>query len=162
MIKYAIITDNKNGRVEIGDGTNIDYYISTGMTEMNVDKSEVDGNWYLYDKCPHYSEEEKEQKELERVSHLKCTKRVLVLILEQLDKDYFKDIEPLINNNRQAKLEWDLCVELERSNPLLDILGAELSISHATIDKIFKYANGEIGKEDFDETDIVKGGIANG
>ena len=53
-------------------------------------------------------------------------------------------------------------MELKRSNPLLDILGAELGISPTTTDKIFKYANGEIGKEDFDETDIVKGGIANG
>ena len=53
-------------------------------------------------------------------------------------------------------------MELERSNPLLDILGAQLGISSTTIDKIFKYANGEIGKEDFDETDMVKGGIANG
>ena len=59
-------------------------------------------------------------------------------------------------------MEWDLCVELERSNPLLDILGAQLGLTPTTIDKIFKYANGEIGKEDFDETDIVKGGIANG
>ena len=70
-----------------------------------------------------YTEEEKEQQERERVSHLKCTKRVFVLILEELGKDYFKDIEPLINNNRQAKLEWELCVELERSNPLLNVIG---------------------------------------
>ena len=88
-------------------------------------------------------EEYLNQKEKERISHLQCTKRVLVLILEQLGKDYFNDIEPLINNNRQAKLEWELCVELERSNPLLDIIGAQLDISPEQIDEIFKYANGE-------------------
>ncbi len=143
MIKYAIITDEITGRVEIGDGTNTEYYQSIGMIEMNVDKSEVDDNWYLFDKCPHYSEKEKKRREAERISHLKCTKRVLVLILEQLGKDYFKDIEPLINNNRQAKLEWELCVELERANPLLDIIGAQLDISPAQINEIFKYANGE-------------------
>ena len=87
--------------------------------------------------------QEKEEQERGRISHLKCTKRVLVLILEQLGKDYFKDIEPLINNNRQAKLEWELCVELERCNPLLDVIGAQLDISPAQIDEIFKYANGE-------------------
>lgn len=91
-----------------------------------------------------YTEEEKEQQEAERISHLKCTKRVLVLILEQLGLDYFEQIEPLINANRQAKLEWELCVELERCNPLLDIMGAELGISPQQIDAIFKYANGEI------------------
>ena len=92
---------------------------------------------------PNYAQEEA-QKEAERISHLKCTKRVLVLILEQLGLDYFEQIEPLINSNRQAKLEWELCVELERSNPLLNIIGAELGISPQQIDQVFKYANGEV------------------
>ena len=108
-----------------------------------------------------YTEEEKEQQERIRISHLHCTKRVLALILQQLGVHYSR-LKALIDSNEQAQLEWDLCVELERSNPLLDILGAELGISSKTIDKIFKYANGEIGKEDFDETDIVKGGAVNG
>lgn len=89
-------------------------------------------------------EQEQAAKEAERISHLKCTKRVLVLILEQLGFDYFEQIEPLINENRQAKLEWELCVELERSNPLLDLMGVQLNILPAQIDNIFKYANGEI------------------
>ena len=109
---------------------------------------------------PNY-EKEKEEKEKERVSNLRCTKRVLALILKELGVSY-ANLQTLIATNEQAQLEWDLCVELERSNPLLDILGAELGLAPTTIDKIFKYANGEIGKEDFDETDIVKGGIANG
>lgn len=92
---------------------------------------------------PNYDKEEAE-KELERISHLKCTKRVLILILEQLGFDYFEQIEPLINANRQAKLEWELCVELERCNPLLDAIGAELHITPTQIDQIFKYANGEV------------------
>lgn len=101
------------------------------------------------------------QRELDRVSNLHCTKRVLALILKELGVSY-ANLQALIATNEDAQLEWDLCVELERSNPLLDVLGAELGISSTTIDKIFKYANGEISKEDFDETDIVKGGIANG
>lgn len=92
---------------------------------------------------PDYEHEE-EEKEKERISHLTCTKRVLVLILEQLGLDYFQQIEPLINSNRQAKLEWELCVELERSNPLLNVVGQELGISPEQIDQIFKYANGEV------------------
>ena len=92
---------------------------------------------------PDYEAEEA-QKEAERISHLKCTKRVLVLILEQLGFDYFEQIEPLINSNRQAKLEWELCVELERNNPLLNVIGAELGISPQQIDQVFKYANGEV------------------
>lgn len=109
---------------------------------------------------PNY-EKELEEKEKEHINSLRCTKRVLALVLKELGVSY-ANLQALIATNEDAQLEWELCVELERSNPLLDILGAELGISPTTIDKIFKYANGEIGKEDFDETDIVKGGIANG
>ena len=108
-----------------------------------------------------YTEEEKETIELDRISNLRCTKRVLALVLKELGVSY-ANLQTLIATNEDAQLEWDLCVELERSNPLLDILGAQLGLSPTTIDKIFKYANGEIDKEDFDETDIVKGGTANG
>ena len=101
------------------------------------------------------------QREIDRVANLRCTKRVLALILKELGVSY-ANLQALIATNEDAQLEWDLCVELERSNPLLDILGAQLGLTPTTIDKIFKYANGEIDKEDFDETDIVKGGIANG
>lgn len=91
---------------------------------------------------PNY-EVEKAQKEAERVGNLKCTKRVFVLILEKMGLDYFEQIEPLINNNRQAKLEWELCVELERSNKLLDILATELGVTSRQLDLLFQYANGE-------------------
>ena len=84
-----------------------------------------------------------EQKERERIDNLRCTKRVFVLMLEKMGLDYFEQIEPLINNNRQAKLEWELCVELERSNKLLDILATELGVTSLQLDKLFQYANGE-------------------
>ena len=97
---------------------------------------------------PNY-EKEQAEKERERISHLTCTKRVFVLMLEQLGLDYFEQIEPLINANRQARLEWSLCVELERSNPLLDAIGGELGITPEQLDNLFKYANGEITQKEF-------------
>lgn len=105
-------------------------------------------NYYTYSEGaiilnPNYEQEEV-AKEAERVSHLKCTKRVLALILQQLGFDYFTQIKPMIESNSQAALEWELCIELERCNPLLDIFGQQLGISPAQIDAIFKYANGEI------------------
>lgn len=90
-----------------------------------------------------YTDEEKAEKEKERISHLHCTKRVLALILQQLGISY-NQLKELIATNEQAQLEWDLCVELERSNPLLDIMGAQLGITSEQLDNIFKYANGEI------------------
>lgn len=85
----------------------------------------------------------KEEEEKERISHLKCTKRVLALMLQQLGISYNK-LKQLIATNEQAQLEWDLCVELERCNPLLDIMGAQLRLSPEQIDIMFKYANGEV------------------
>lgn len=90
-----------------------------------------------------YTEAELELKERERISNLKCTKRVFVLMLEKMGLDYFEQILPLIESNRQAKLEWELCVELERSNPLLDVLAKELGVTSSQLDKLFQYANGE-------------------
>lgn len=85
----------------------------------------------------------KETEEKERISHLRCTKRVLALILEQLGITY-SQLKSFIDSNSQAQLEWDLCVELERNNPLLDLVGAELGLTPTDIDNIFRYANGEI------------------
>ena len=83
------------------------------------------------------------KREKERIAKLKCTKRVFILMLEKMGLAYFEQIEPLINNNRQAKLEWELCVELERSNNLLDILATELGVTSRQLDLLFQYANGE-------------------
>ena len=97
---------------------------------------------------PDYEHEE-EEKEKERVANLTCTKRVFVLMLEQLGFDYFEQIEPLIEANRQAKLEWALCVELQRKNPLLDVVASEIGVTSKQLDDLFKYANGEITQQEF-------------
>lgn len=97
---------------------------------------------------PNY-EEQKAARERKRIDNLQCTKRVFVLMLEQLGLDYYEQILPLIKANRQAQLEWDLCVELQRKNPLLNVMGAQLEITPEQIDNLFKYANGEITQEEF-------------
>jgi hypothetical protein len=87
----------------------------------------------------------KEAEEKEHISHLKCTKRVLALMLQQIGISYTR-LKNLIATNEQAQLEWELCVELERSNPLLDIIGQQLGITPEQLDIMFKYANGEVDK----------------
>jgi hypothetical protein len=96
-----------------------------------------------------YTEDEKREQEQERIGNLQCTKRVFVLMLEQLGLDYFTQLEPVINANRQAKLEWELCVELQRKNPLLDQLALQFGITSKQLDDLFKFANGEITQEEF-------------
>ena len=98
---------------------------------------------------PNY-EAEQAAKEAERVSKLTCTKRVFALMLQELGITYTM-LKELIATNELAQLEWDLCVELERGNPLLDIMASQLGITSEQLDGLFKYANGEISLEQFRE-----------
>ncbi len=163
MTYYANI--NSKSEIESFDVATMikDKYGSPNVRNIEVSMSiyetakKYGANYYIVDnnkivENPNY-EKEKQAEEDERISHLKCTKRVFVLMLEQSGLDYFEQIEPLINSNRQAKLEWELCVELERSNPLLDVIGAELGVSHNQLNKLFQYANGEISLEEFKNND---------
>lgn len=51
MIKYARIVDTQAGTVDVGAGTNTEFYKSIGMTEMDVEQS-YDGQWYLMGYAP--------------------------------------------------------------------------------------------------------------
>lgn len=90
------------------------------------------------------TEEEERKKREQYIQTLYCTKRVLALILEQMGFDYFTDIEPRINRNDRARLEWELCVNVERNNPLVAMIGTELGLTKEQIDNIFLYAHGDI------------------
>lgn len=59
MQKYCKILNKKTGLVQIGAGCSDDYYESIGMKLRNVEQSEIDGQWYLSAKCPHYTDAEK-------------------------------------------------------------------------------------------------------
>lgn len=83
-----------------------------------------------------------EEGEKARIASLTCTKRVLALALQQLGISYTK-LKELIATDENAQLEWDLCERLERNNPFIDIMGSKLGLDTATIDKIFRMANGE-------------------
>lgn len=89
------------------------------------------------------------KREKERIGSLKCTKRVFALMLQEVGIDYLTMLKPLIESNPQAQLEWDLCIELERKNPLLDTMAIQMGITPEHLDLIFKYANGELTDEQF-------------
>ena len=59
MKKFCKILDDKTGLVQLGAGCSDEYYISIGMTLKDVEQSEIDFQWYLTNKCPHYTEQEK-------------------------------------------------------------------------------------------------------
>lgn len=95
-----------------------------------------------------YTEEEIAEQEKERIAQLTCTKRVFALMLQEIGITYTM-LKQLIATNEQAQLEWDLCVELQRSNPLLDIMAMQLGITSEQLDGLFRYANGELTIEEF-------------
>lgn len=96
---------------------------------------------------PNY-EAEQAQKERERIAKLTCTKRVFALMLQELGITYTM-LKELIATNEQAQLEWDLSVQLERGNPLLDVMAMQLGITSEQLDGLFRYANGELTIEEF-------------
>lgn len=59
MIKYAKVINEQTGLCEVGIGTNTTFYKSIGMKEQDVSQSDIDGKWYLSDKCPMKSPEDK-------------------------------------------------------------------------------------------------------
>jgi len=87
------------------------------------------------------------QRETERVGNLTCTKRVFALVLQQFGVSY-TSLKELIAQDEQAQLEWDLCVELQRKNPLLDQMASQLSVTSEQLDNLFKFANGEITQDE--------------
>ena len=68
MIRYAKIINEQTGLCVVGIGTNAEFYQSIGMTELDVQQSDIDNSWYLTEKCPMKTDEEKEKEE--RVSRL--------------------------------------------------------------------------------------------
>ena len=141
---YIHIEDNKiisSGETPMGEP-----FISIEVSEELYNSFIEDNDRYIYNGeniivNPDY-ETIKEQKEKERIGKLTMTKRVFALGLQQLGITY-SQLKALIATNEQAQLEWDLCIELQRNNPLLDVMAAQMGITSMQLDNMFKQANGE-------------------
>lgn len=55
MIKYAKIINEETRECEVGIGTNVEFYKSIGMTEIDVEQAS-DGSWYLAGSVPEIPE----------------------------------------------------------------------------------------------------------
>lgn len=125
------------------------------VTNELAEDIKADKSWYkivdgeIVKKTQKEHDDEEAEKERQRIANLTCTKREFILMLEALQLNYFTQIKPAIEANRQAALEWELCERLLRSNELIDQLADGFGISSEQIDALFKYANGEITEEEF-------------
>lgn len=115
MIKYSKIIDNVTGLCSVGLGTDINYYKSIGMVELDVEKSEKDNEWYLAEKCPHYTPSEqyhnreaKFNKEFFNTS-LGYIRRS-VTMADGSHKDFLSDLLPAISMSVQASTPVNILV----------------------------------------------------
>lgn len=108
MIKYAKILNEETGLCDVGLGTDAEYYKSLGMVEMNVDKSDVDDCWYLFDKCPHKTEEQKEEEERQRIANLTMTALDFIGVLQELGLTLVQ-INEYLEEHLELKMQLTYC-----------------------------------------------------
>lgn len=137
MIKFAIVTNEETGLCNVGLGSNAEFYKSLGMTEQEVQQSDVDGCYYLVDKCPMKTDEEKEQEEKKRVAMLKMTPRDFLLAITEMGVDFAK-IKELMTANPQVEIELNYCNFVYRGNALLNQLCGQFGITTTQLDELFK------------------------
>ena len=137
MIKYCQIINEETGLCAVAEGTNIDKYIGMGMVERDVQQSDVDNNWYLADKCPMKTDEQKELEEKERIAKLSLTKREVFLGLYQAKGVTPEMIKAQITDP-MALIEFEYANDYFRGNPLIDAVGAVLGITPEQLDCFFQ------------------------
>ena len=81
-------------------------------------------------------EEEKEIAEQAKIGNLTITKRDFMLAIQDKGITY-EQVKNLVGLNPQAQMEWDLCVVLQRKNPLLDAVAMQVGITPEQLDEIF-------------------------
>lgn len=137
MIKYAKIINKETGLCEVGLGTNTSFYQSIGMVELDVQQSDIDNAWYLAEKCPMKSEEEKAREERERINLLSMTKREMFLGLYQAKGITPEDLKAQILDPA-ALIEFEYANDYYRGNPLIDVIGVQLGFTTEQLDKFFE------------------------
>lgn len=145
MIRYAQLINEETGLCSIGTGTNIEFYKSIGMVELDVKQSDIDNAWYLAEKCPMKSAEKKAKDRRKRLDNLSMTRGDVfeaLILAKGLGK---AQIRAMIE---QAKLDtitkalylnrFDEALEFYRSYPIFDMLGQALGITGEMLDKFFE------------------------
>ena len=91
---YAIIINEETKQVSVGTGTNVEFYRSIGMSEMEVEQA-YDGCWYVKGFAPEKPVEEKEAE----------VRSVRNQCLEQTDKFMIADY-PITDEERELYKQY--------------------------------------------------------
>lgn len=137
MLKYAKIIDKETGLCEVGIGTNSKFYISLGMTKQDVQQSNINNQWYLAEKCPIKTDEQKEQEKSEKLDKLSLTKREVFLALYK-DKGLTPEQIKASITDTEALIEFEYANEYFRGNPLINLIGEKLGYTIDELDYLFE------------------------
>lgn len=143
MIKYAKITNEQTGLCEVGIGTNAEFYQSIGMTELDVQQSDIDNSWYLAKKCPMKTDEQKAKEERDRIDAL-CLTHSDVERAIYADKGMdFDDLIEYVKTNVPTMDVKRLKIELRANNfyrkhPYINQLGTVLGYASDDLDYLFQ------------------------
>lgn len=122
MLKYCLVIDLKTGKCNVGLGNtakDIEVYKSLGMTQKDVENSEVDGSWYLAEKCPHYTPEQKEQEEAERLAKTYMTKWDFVKYILNPHGFTYAMLKEVLAQDIQLEEAWSCCSAVYRGDDTL-------------------------------------------
>lgn len=149
MIKLAKVIDKDSAKVSLAQGTDTDWFISQGYSQLEVKQSDIDFDWYLAEKCPMKTDEQKAQEQAERTAMLKLTRgdvfRALLLakgvtreqIKMQLEAMPMSTTEEKISREL-ALIDFDEALDFYRGNPLIDTVGLGLGITKQQLDEFFE------------------------
>lgn len=144
MLKYAKITNKETGLCEVGIGTNIEFYKSIGMVQLDVKQSDIDNKWYLVEKCPMKTEEEKQAQEQQRIAMLSLTAADVERGIYKATGKDFDDVVALVTELQPVGLDIKaLKIELKannfyRGNPYVDAVGSLLGFTKEQLDAFFE------------------------
>ena len=146
MIKYAKVINQETGLCEIATGSNVQFYQSIGMIELDVQQSDIDGAWYLANKCPMKTDEQKEFEEKDRIAHLSLTRgdvfRGLLIargVTRLMLRGMIESNEQLTEVQKEmALIDFDEALDFYRGNALIDTVGRALGIEPEQLDKFFE------------------------
>ena len=108
MKLYGTIIDNNTGLCSVGTGTNIEFYKSIGMLELDVQQSDIDNAWYLAEKCPMKTDEEKAKEEQDKINHLTMTALDFVTYIKKVGVSD-EIILRYLQANPSVQLQLTLC-----------------------------------------------------
>lgn len=108
MKLYGTVIDNNTGLCSVGTGTNIEFYKSIGMVELDVRQSDIDNKYYLSDKCPMKTDEEKALEEQDKINHLTMTALDFVNYIKKAGVSD-EVILQYLQANPSAQLQLTLC-----------------------------------------------------